>query len=204
MTEYRIHPDAPRDDEGHPIHPERGHHICGRGKSENTTPTEHGRERDDVPYCLQVAGWGTEKPKRTNEPGVACKNHGGNAPKGEANGAYKHGGYSKFHDWMFDTIPEEHREALEALDLQEHGDSFVETQIKRLTYLSRITGDERFTRELRQWIKEFGPVESNPERLDVEHGGSIDGTTTHELDEDTKALARELIRRQQEADASDE
>lgn len=94
MTEKRIHPDAPTNDAGNPVHPEKGYPICGRQKSDQTTPTPHGRERDDVPYCLQRAGWGAD----ASGPGTACKNHGGDAgaPEGPRNGNWKLGLYSEY------------------------------------------------------------------------------------------------------------
>jgi hypothetical protein len=72
MTDWKIHPDAPTDDEGHPVHPERDIRICARTKSDETTPTDHGRERDDIPYCTLAAGWGVEEASEG-----ACDHHGG-------------------------------------------------------------------------------------------------------------------------------
>lgn len=91
--ENRIHPDAPTDSGGNPVHPEKGYPICGRGKSSKADPTE--KSRDDIPYCLQPAGWGADG---QTGPGDACKNHGGNvgAPKGPRNGSWKLGLYSEY------------------------------------------------------------------------------------------------------------
>jgi len=70
MGQY--HPAAPTDDEGYPVHPERGHHICGRGKND-TSESENGRDRNEYPFCLLAAGQGTDK----STPGAACSHHGG-------------------------------------------------------------------------------------------------------------------------------
>lgn len=62
MTWSNVHPDAETDDENRPIHPddEKDHAICAAPKSDRTSPTEHGRERDEIPYCTLAAGWGRE------------------------------------------------------------------------------------------------------------------------------------------------
>lgn len=82
-----IHEDAPTDDDGVPYHPERGFPICAQPK----TDAEDENKRDDIPYCLQAAGWGTDR-----DIG-ACKNHGGagGAPEGWANGNARHLLYSE-------------------------------------------------------------------------------------------------------------
>jgi len=82
-----VHDDAPRDDEGRPVHPERGYIICGQPKTDATA--NNGRKREDVPYCLQYAGAGTDRP---TEAGGACSKHGGagGAPTGWENGNARH------------------------------------------------------------------------------------------------------------------
>lgn len=85
-TEYEISDEPPRDEDGHPIHPERGHRICGATKSDRTTPTEHGRERDEYDYCLLAAGWGED---RKVGP---CQRHPITGEQwGESNPNYEHG-----------------------------------------------------------------------------------------------------------------
>jgi hypothetical protein len=182
MTEYTIHPDAPTDQNGHPIHPDsdKDHHICGRGKSPNTTETEHGRERDDYPFCLQSAGHGTENPKRTGEPGAACSNHGGSSPVGADNPATEHGAYSKFIDLLKSDLSEREQTALNALNLDDHGDDFVRDAIKEAYLKYKRTGDDRFLREVRQWMSEFNVVENADQ---VELNGHLDVDATHELSE---------------------
>lgn len=87
------HDDVPTDDAGRPVHPDddKDYHICGMPKSDRTTPPDHGRDRDDVPYCTLYAGWGTER--KTG----ACSKHGGagGAPEGWQNGNARHLLYSK-------------------------------------------------------------------------------------------------------------
>lgn len=79
-----IHDDAPTDEDGIPRHPDEGktYAICAQAK----TDAEDEAKRDDVPYCLQTAGWGTDRSTG------ACKNHGGagGAPDGWANGNARH------------------------------------------------------------------------------------------------------------------
>lgn len=79
-----VHEDAPTDDEGRPIHPEKGYPVCGQPKTDATA--NNGRKREDVPYCLQYAGHGTDR--KTG----ACSKHGGagGAPSGWANGNARH------------------------------------------------------------------------------------------------------------------
>lgn len=174
MTKYRIHPEAPVDDEGHPIHPERGHRICARAKSDRTTPTKHGRERDDVPYCTLAAGWGVE-----DSTSGACDHHGGNAgaPEGDDNGAYEHGAYTEH---IIDDLTEREREAFDAMVRQLHdGEDDGQRDLLREqaveAYLKyKRSGDDRFLREYRQLLSEFNIVDAT-DRQEVEHTGEVTG-----------------------------
>lgn len=72
MAWSNIHPDAPTDDEGRPIHPEKGYTICGYEKTDATDKA--GNKRHDVPFCLQSSGWGTDR-----DTGH-CSKHNGHGP----------------------------------------------------------------------------------------------------------------------------
>ncbi|MEE6210840.1 hypothetical protein U3A55_11845 [Salarchaeum sp. III] len=170
MTQ-QVHPDAPRDDDGHPVHPEKGHRICGRAKSDRTTPSEHGRERDDYPFCLQRAGWGLGGDITEG----ACKNHGGGggAPSGEANGAYKHGAFSEqFQRDLSDSEQDALDNVVDVLDDPTQTSAFVRETIGELILKYKRSGDPRFVREARQWASEFGAIDVAPEQVEmaVDHG----------------------------------
>lgn len=96
------HDDAPTDDEGRPIHPEKGYPICASPKTDATA--DNGRKREDYPFCLQRAGWGTDR--KTG----ACSKHGGagGAPTGWQNGNAKHLLYSE-------EMTEDDREVFESI-----------------------------------------------------------------------------------------
>jgi len=83
------HDDAPTDDEGRPIHPEKGYPICASPKTD--AQANNGRKREDYPFCLQRAGWGTDRSTG------ACSKHGGagGAPSGWRNGNARHLLYSE-------------------------------------------------------------------------------------------------------------
>ncbi|WP_265112293.1 hypothetical protein [Halosolutus halophilus] len=196
--EYEISSEPPRDEQGHPIHPERGHRICGAVKSDRTTPTDHGRERDDYEYCLLAAGWGTDR-----NVGPCSKHPVTGEQWGESNPNHQHGGYSEFVDFMQESLTESEREAMEALDLEEAGDDFAADVVKEVYLKYLRTGDDRFLREARQWASEFGVIEKPAEKLEATVDADVDQTTTQELGEDEKEIARELIRQQQQQDAGD-
>lgn len=103
MAWANIHDDAPLDDDGRPRHPETGDIICGYPKTDATA--NNGRKREDIPYCLLHAGWGS--PRESGH----CRNHGGGspgAPTGWANGNAKHLLYSN-------RLNEEDRRIFDAL-----------------------------------------------------------------------------------------
>lgn len=84
-----VHDDAPTNDDGVPIHPEKGYPICGYPKTDAVD--KNGRKRTDIPYCTLQAGWGTDR-----STGI-CSKHGGagGAPTGWRNGAARHLLYSE-------------------------------------------------------------------------------------------------------------
>lgn len=183
MTEVP-HPDAPTDDEGHPVHPEGGHRICAGIKSDRTSPTEHGRERDDYPFCLQRAGWG-----RDAEVGP-CRTHRTQwGYTGEDNPAYEHGAYSEHlrHDLtdseveMLDGIVEAFGDPESATELMKHQAAEAYVKFKR-------SGDQRFLREYRQLVETFN-LAPNEERValsgDVEHSVELDSETAAAIREAT-------------------
>jgi len=133
-----VHEDAPTDDDGRPIHPERGYIICGMTKTDATA--NNGRKREDVPYCLQYAGAGTDRP---TEAGGACSKHGGagGAPEGWANGNARH---LMFSDRMNDDDREQFKQLVDVGD----GDKIPVDEF-RATLGNIIAFEEmRFTRAL--------------------------------------------------------
>lgn len=180
-AEFEISEEPPRDEQGHPIHPERGHRICGAVKSDRTTPTEHGRERDEFDYCLLAAGWGED---RNVGP---CRKHPVTGEQwGESNPNHSHGGYSEleaFDDYMMKPTPDEHREALESIDFDEHGKEYAATIVRRLTHEFRVTGDPRKAAEARHWASEFGLIEAAPEKLEIDADLSLSPEEKAQLDE---------------------
>lgn len=103
MAWNNVHPEAPIDDDGRPIHPERGHPICGYEKTDAVDP--NGRKREDYPYCLLAAGWGTDR-----KTGHCSKHYGAStgAPEGWRNGSARHLLYSN-------RMSEDDREVFEAV-----------------------------------------------------------------------------------------
>jgi len=179
MTEsdLEISDSAPTDPEGHPVHPDpdKSHRICAAKKSEKTTPTEHGRERDDVAYCTLAAGWGVD-----GKDQGPCKHHAGAIDnRGENNPNYEHGAYSEFQDFMLDSLSDQEREAVNALDLDEDAEQFAKDVVKEAYAKYLRTGDDRFLRETRQWASEFGVIESAPEKIEADV--DVDQTIEPEL-----------------------
>jgi hypothetical protein len=185
-VDYEISDAPPRDDDGHPIHPERGHRICGAVKSERTTPTEHGRERDEYDYCLLAAGWGEDR-----DVGPCSKHPISGEQWGSSNPNYEDGTYSEFEDFMYDSLTDQEREALDALNLDEDGDDFAKSVVKEAYAKYLRSGDDSFLREARQWASEFGVIERPADELDIngdmEHSGGVDVSITHHrvTEEDT-------------------
>lgn len=197
---YTIHPDAPTDEDGNPVHPEQGYYICGRTKSENTTPTEHGRERDDVEYCMLRAGHGTSDPSRLGEPGAACSHHGGDTPVAEDHPEYEHGGFSEF--LGPEDMTDEEQAAIDAMVAAFNGDPEEARQIAKeqaaecyLRY--QRSGDPKFLREYRQLAETFDVI-PNSQDINLE----AEQTVTHEAAEADREAALQLLREMQ-AEESD-
>lgn len=74
------------DDQGRPLHPERGFPVCGYPKTDATA--NNGRKRGgEGDACLLAAGWGSDR-----TTGACRKHHGGSpgGPTGWANGNARH------------------------------------------------------------------------------------------------------------------
>lgn len=114
MAWSNVHDDAPTDDDGVPYHPEKGYPICGYEKTD-AVDTVNNAKRHDIPYCLQAAGWGTD---RTTGH---CRNHHGaspGAPEGWRNGNAKHLLYSQ-------RMSDDDREIFDALVQNPDGDGLM-------------------------------------------------------------------------------
>ena len=133
--------------------------------------------------CGHPAGWGTD-----NDSGP-CKHHGGAADNaGENNGNYKHGAYSEVEDFIANDATDEEQAFLDTLDLDEDGEQFVRDVVKEAFIKYKRTGDERFLREVRQWLSEFNIVENGDE---VELSGDLSVETG--LDEETDRRVGEMV-----------
>lgn len=194
-VDYEISDAPPRDDDGHPIHPERDHRICGAVKSDKTTPTEHGRERDEYDYCLLAAGWGEDR-----NVGPCSKHPITGEQWGDSNPNYEDGAYSEFEDFMYDSLTDQEREALDALDLDEDGDDFAKSVVKEAYAKYLRSGDDSFLREARQWASEFGVIETPPNKQEIEHSGQIDGEREHSVDDETREAVRDALGDRYESD----
>jgi len=195
-SEWEISEEPPRDDRGHPTHPERGHRICGAAKSDRTTPTEHGRERDEYDYCLLTAGWGEDR-----DVGPCSKHPVTGEQWGESNPNYDTGSYSEFQRLQREQLTEREQKMLEAINFEEDAESFAEDVVKEAYLKYHRTGDDRFLREARQWAKEFGVIKSPADQ--VELNAEVESETEHTVDDETKDLLRETLRRKYEADTNE-
>lgn len=136
-----------------------------------------GTNRNGEP-CGHPSGWGTD---HSEGP---CKFHGGAADnRGSKNGNYSHGAYSEFEDFMFDSLTNREREAVESLDLDEHAGQFAKDVVKEAFSKYLRTGDDRFLREARQWASEFGVIEAAPDKLEVDTDLSVTSEEKEQLDE---------------------
>ena len=152
---------APTDSDGHPIHPDedKSHRICAATKSDKTTPTEHGRERDDVAYCTLAAGWGVEGKSRG-----PCSHHSGTIDnRGSNHGNYKHGAFS---DYFESDMSDRETAAVGDLADTLTGDDEDAKKYEMARIAAKVytkfqrTGDHRFMREYRQLCAEFNLVDA--------------------------------------------
>lgn len=151
-----------------------------------------GTNRNGEP-CGHPAGWGTP-----NDTGP-CKHHGGAADnRGEKNGNYKSGAYSEFVDFQRDSLTDNERDAIDAIDFEEHGDDFAEDVVREAYAKYLRTGDDRFLREARQWAKEFGVIDRPADQLEV--NAEVESETSHGLDDDAKELLRETLQQKYDGD----
>ena len=197
MTDLEISQEAPTDEEGHPIHPERGHRICAASKSDRTTPTEHGRERDDIPYCTLSAGWGVD-----DKSEGTCRHHLGAVDnRGTNNPNFKHGAFSEY---LQDDLTEREQEAIadlvDRLDDPDDAGDIVRELVGDAVAKYKRSGDVRFLREIRQYLSDFN-IAHAPDQLEVEHSGRIDGEHTLELDDETQDAVRAVLRQRRGEDA---
>lgn len=168
-NEFEISPAAPTDDEGHTIHPEKGHWICGAKKSDRTTPTDHGRERDEYEYCLLAAGWGVE-----DKTEGTCSHHLGAVDnRGENNPNFQHGAFSEyFTSQLTETEQAAFDEARDALEEPESAQAIARHAASICLIKFRRSGDERFLRRFESICDKFGLAPED--ELTVHHEGLED------------------------------
>lgn len=131
--------------------------------------------------CGHPAGWGTD---RDEGP---CKFHGGAADnRGENNGNYEHGGYSKY---LSEDMTEAELERADAIfeDLQdpESAQDVARAAVVDLWVRWDRTKDPRYMTEIRQVCDTFGLVLEDV--LQVQHSGTVEHEHTHELDDRQRA-----------------
>jgi len=147
-------------------------------------------------HCLLAAGVGWTDPSEGT-----CSKHPVTTTVGRVQPKPQHGGYSEFQDFMQEGLTEDEAAAIEALDLEEHGDDFAADVVKEAYAKYLRTADDRFLREARQWAADFGVIEKPADKLEATVDADVDQTTTQELGEDEKEIARELIRQKQQHSA---
>lgn len=197
--DFKISEEPPRDDHGHPVHPERGHRICGAVKSDRTTPTDHGRERDDYEYCLLPAGWGAGDER---DEGPCSKHPVSGEQWGESNPNFKTGATSDyFKSKLSERQQDVYDEVADALADPESAMDAIRYMATQMMLVGEHANDAAMVREGRQLLSEFGVVEVPADRLELEADVDVEQTTTHELGEDEKDIALEVIRQRQEQEA---
>lgn len=136
MAWSNVHDDAPTDDDGRPIHPEKSYPICGYEKTDATDKA--GNKRHDIAYCLQSAGWGTD---RTTGH---CRKHNGHGPGAKEGWANQNARHLLWSKRMNDDDREEFKRLVDVGD----GDK-VPVDEFRATLGNIIAWEEmRFTRAL--------------------------------------------------------
>lgn len=136
MAWSNVHPEAPTDGDGRPIHPEKGYTICGYEKTDATDKA--GNKRHDIPYCLQSAGWGTDR-----DTGH-CSKHNGHGPGAKEGWANQNARHLMFSKRMNDDDREQFKQLVDVGD----GDKIPVDEF-RATLGNIIAFEEmRFTRAL--------------------------------------------------------
>lgn len=148
-----------------------------------------GTNRNGEP-CGHPSGWGTD---RDDGP---CKFHGGAADnRGEKNGNYKHGAYSKH---LRSDLSDREREAMDDLvgDLEDEEASLdvVREMAAEAALKYKRCGDHRFLREFRQLVSEFNLA---PNEDHVELQAEVE--SEHSLDDETREAVREVLSHRREA-----
>jgi hypothetical protein len=144
-------------------------------------------ERDDVEYCLQRAGWGTDR-----DVGP-CRNHPVTGEQwGESNPNFKHGRTSEyFRSKLSGRQQEVYNDVVEELADDGDPDDLLAAVVGRLLLLGEHARDSSLLREARQWAADFGVLETAAEKHELEHSGEVD--TGDALDEATQAAVREVL-----------
>jgi hypothetical protein len=174
--QFTFSEEPPRNDRGEPIHPEHGYPICAATKSPRSTPAPHGRSRDDVEYCLQRAGWGTD---RDCGP---CRNHPITGEQwGESNPNFKNGATSEyFKSKLSDRQQDVFDEWVETLDDPEDAVNLLGYVGHNLILKGESAMDAAMIREGRQMLSEFNVV-PNADELELNHSGEVE--TSHSVPE---------------------
>ncbi|WP_226043493.1 hypothetical protein [Natrinema sp. DC36] len=170
---YEISDEPPRDEDGHPVHPEKEHRICGATKSDRTTPTSHGRERDEYDYCLLAAGWGED---RSVGP---CQKHPVTGEQwGESNPNFKAGQTSEyFKSKLSPRQRDVYDEVVTALDDDEDADTILTHFATRLMMLGEHSSDAALYKAGLETLSKFNIVE-NPDEINMNHSGEVEAELT--------------------------
>jgi len=185
--EFEISKEPPRDDAGHPVHPEKGYPICGATKSERSTPAPHGRSRDDVDYCLQRAGWGTDR-----EEGP-CRNHPITGEQwGQSNPNFKTGKTSEyFKSKLSERQADVYDEVAEAIEDGESAKEAIRHIATRMILVGEHSHDPAMVREGRQLLSEFNIVD-NTDSVEMSAQVDVEASVDHDLDEETQEVLDQL------------